>query len=489
MNQSTVGASILNIITESLYDKPIVVFREYVQNSVDSLSSIETESEISLTSKIWETNNNLYFLDNGSGISQNDFINRMKSIAFSTKIKTSNLGYKGIGRLSGISYCDKLRFVNILSFKDRKFQEYSIDCIKYNSLQRTDNYNSLTFNELMGKIGTEKEDVSAESIMSDIGENQTIFTQRDTGFFVILEGISAILSNAIKEKSFLDDLSWLLPVPFHNELLEDDEVSPLFKWLSNQPAFEGMSTVAAKSYNIFYNNKQLYRPLKKDMFRTYLCKSNLDKYAVCIQSFSNEKIELDKRNAFSGIRIYIDNMLLCDENELIPALQQYGFTSHGLYELIQSVRGMGVIIYIVDKVNISANARRTFIEMTDQDAISFLELSSVMVDNIYDTRYALSKYASALKSEEQASEIVEAKRQKALKQLEILANDEITVEIKEITPAPVGFEFLPKSEQKRQVKSKIAKEINDCIKDYLNQTDVFNIDTCFEDFKTWFVAN
>ena len=230
MNQSTVGASILNIITESLYDKPIVVFREYVQNSVDSLYSIETESDISLTSKIWETNNNLYFLDNGSGISQNDFINRMKSIAFSTKIKTSNLGYKGIGRLSGISYCDKLRFVNILSFKDRKFQEYSIDCIKYNSLQRTDNYNSLTFNELMEKIGTEKEDVSAESIMSDIGENQTIFTQRDTGFFVILEGISAILSNAIKEKSFLDDLSWLLPVPFHNELLEDDEVSPLFKW-------------------------------------------------------------------------------------------------------------------------------------------------------------------------------------------------------------------------------------------------------------------
>ena len=73
--------------------------------------------------------------------------------------------------------------------------------------------------------------------------------------------------------------------------------------------------------------------------------------------------------------------------------------------------------------------------------------------------------------------------------MEILANDEITVEIKELIPAPVGFELLPKSEQKRQVKSKIAKEINDCIKDYLNQTDVFNIDTCFEDFKTWFVAN
>ena len=36
MSTEKVGAGILNIITESLYDKPIVVFREYVQNSVDS---------------------------------------------------------------------------------------------------------------------------------------------------------------------------------------------------------------------------------------------------------------------------------------------------------------------------------------------------------------------------------------------------------------------------------------------------------------------
>ena len=107
MNQSTVGASILNIITESLYDKPIVVFREYVQNSVDSFSSVDTDTTHLLTSKIWESNKNLYFLDNGSGIPEKEFINRMKSIAFSTKIKAKNLGYKGIGRLSGISYCNK----------------------------------------------------------------------------------------------------------------------------------------------------------------------------------------------------------------------------------------------------------------------------------------------------------------------------------------------------------------------------------------------
>ena len=33
--RGSVGASIVEIITESLYDKPIVIFREYVQNSAE----------------------------------------------------------------------------------------------------------------------------------------------------------------------------------------------------------------------------------------------------------------------------------------------------------------------------------------------------------------------------------------------------------------------------------------------------------------------
>ena len=37
MTNEFVGAGILNIITESLYDNPIVVFREYVQNAIDAI--------------------------------------------------------------------------------------------------------------------------------------------------------------------------------------------------------------------------------------------------------------------------------------------------------------------------------------------------------------------------------------------------------------------------------------------------------------------
>ena len=35
----------MSIITESLYDNPLVVFREYVQNSMDSLLKEEDQSK------------------------------------------------------------------------------------------------------------------------------------------------------------------------------------------------------------------------------------------------------------------------------------------------------------------------------------------------------------------------------------------------------------------------------------------------------------
>ena len=113
-----VGVGIVEVITESLYDDPIVVFREYVQNSADALSLVENEQNKSdLLIDIWKSDKNLYFLDNGCGIDANSFKRKMSSIADSVKNRSENIGYKGIGRLSGLSYCRKLSFINIIDFQ------------------------------------------------------------------------------------------------------------------------------------------------------------------------------------------------------------------------------------------------------------------------------------------------------------------------------------------------------------------------------------
>lgn len=134
---SSVGAGILNIVTESLYDKPIVVFREYIQNAADALSNVSDSCDnIELATHIWIENNNLCFIDNGTGIEEEKFIERMTEIANSSKVKAKNMGYKGIGRLSGMSYCKKLTFINILDYSNNKVQVYTINVEKYNSIQK-----------------------------------------------------------------------------------------------------------------------------------------------------------------------------------------------------------------------------------------------------------------------------------------------------------------------------------------------------------------
>lgn len=106
--QRDVGADILNVITESLYDKPLVIFREYVQNSVDSFNkSRNFNNSKTFMINMWTEENDLYFLDNGDGINKEDFEQEMTRIARSKKIKLKILDTKAL-----VDYQDYLIVMN-----------------------------------------------------------------------------------------------------------------------------------------------------------------------------------------------------------------------------------------------------------------------------------------------------------------------------------------------------------------------------------------
>jgi molecular chaperone HtpG len=487
MANGNVGAGILNLITESLYDKPIVVFREYVQNSVDSFLKVESrENKDDLCSKIWTANNNLYFLDNGNGIDENDFVEKMHKIAYSEKRKTENIGYKGIGRLSGLPYCDKLIFVNICSFRNNTFQKYCIDGFEYKKIKNQ--LYEMDIEELMTRIGTyspQIEDDELEEIKLVLQPYNDIFAKQDTGFLVILDNMNLILNQTITSDKgdIYTELGWLLPVKFKNELLESN-VKQLFEEIT-EVAPETM-TIPAKSYNITFNDVPLERPISLDMLRDYTCKTNF-KYAIGFHSFYRDKIAVTRGNLFSGIKLYLDNILLCDENELIPFLHNNGFLSHSVNELIQSVKGMGVIIYITDKVNISANARRTFIEVTDHDATELLKSLAKFIRTIVAARYDLSRYSTAKNDVDQQKEKLDQLREAANMALKQLASDEITIESEYDTPSE--FKDLNDTEKKQAVKRKLTREMNQRIKIFLSQTSAFDYDNVVSDFITWVSSN
>lgn len=482
MSSSYVGAGILNIITESLYDNPIVVFREYVQNSMDSI--LKEENQENREIKIWYKNDNLFFLDNGRGIGTDVFLSEMRKIGGSTKKKQKNLGYKGIGRLSGVPYCKKLYFINIVDYINGNLQVYTIDSIRYDEIKNSAEDANLSFEELMDRIGEYKDNTNFDEcnmVLSEIDKYKEILETTNTGFLVILKSISPVLCNTINAQEFFTNLQWLLPVDFDNSLY-DSEAKELFSELTN-PNYE-KDIPLIRYCKISYNDVPIYRPIKKDMFRDYVCKNNF-KYAVGFHSFKGDRICIDQTNLFTGIRIYIDNMLLCDENELLQNLENYDMLSHTLNGQLQSVRGIGAMIYITDKVNISANARRTFIEVTDNYSLEFLRLLAEFVNTIYDTRYALSNYASAKLKQNQDNEKLEKAKTNAINNLRKLAKEEIELTVEE----EPSFEELSVTEKKRVIKYKIVNIIDKKIKEYLNGLASFELENAYKKFLEWLYEN
>ena len=69
-----IGPQLLESITSSLYEDPIIIFREYVQNSVDAYNrEIDTDKskefeDFRVDIKIDKRRRNIKILDNGYGI-------------------------------------------------------------------------------------------------------------------------------------------------------------------------------------------------------------------------------------------------------------------------------------------------------------------------------------------------------------------------------------------------------------------------------------
>ena len=480
MRDYNVGAGILNIITESLYDNPIVVFREYVQNSIDSILKNEISRE-KCEIRIWLDNATLFFLDNGMGIEDTKFKDKMIDIGASSKKKQSNLGYKGIGRLSGVPYCNKLIFVNIIDYAKKIVQTYTIDSEKYEEIKDNESYAFLSFVELMDIIGRYGETaiIGSLDLFSEIQKYDNLLQVNNSGFLVVINGITTVLNNTINDDDFIQQLGWLLPVNFSDDLYES-ETRELFEEIT---AMDNSGVIPAQFCNIYYNEQKIYRPIRKEMLRDYVCKCDF-KYAVGFHTFNGDRIAIDKNNGFSGIKIYIDNMLLCDEKELIQSLENYGLLGHTTNGQLQSVRGIAAMIYITDKVSISANARRTFIEVTDSNSIELLEMLAEFVNRIYDTRYALSNYVSAKRKQQVGEEKLEELRAKALVNLRNLAKENIELTIED-GDEENDFNNMSVTEKKRRIKKKISAQLDSKLKEYLKQLDTFELSDSYEKFVKW----
>jgi Histidine kinase-, DNA gyrase B-, and HSP90-like ATPase len=109
------GAFVLESLTLGMYGESRNAIREYVQNSFDSLrqavhEKLLKDTDVRVEVTLDEKRDSLTIRDNGMGLRSENAVTTLASVGASNKDYRSNAGFRGIGRLSGIVFCDRLTF-------------------------------------------------------------------------------------------------------------------------------------------------------------------------------------------------------------------------------------------------------------------------------------------------------------------------------------------------------------------------------------------
>ena len=113
----TVGPSILGLVTSGIYDDPLAIYREYIQNAVDELSrqnGLEGKVEITVDPR----QKRVSICDNGPGLTYQECLEDLVPIALSKKCLGRDRGFRGIGRLSGLVFAESVRFLTRASARE-----------------------------------------------------------------------------------------------------------------------------------------------------------------------------------------------------------------------------------------------------------------------------------------------------------------------------------------------------------------------------------
>jgi molecular chaperone HtpG len=112
-NNVAIGVNILETLTTGMYRDPLVIFREYIQNSCDAIDEavncgVLKDGEGNIN--IWIKDDNIHIEDNGTGIPAAEFKKTLYSIGESKKKAGTNKGFRGIGHWCGFAHCSTLVF-------------------------------------------------------------------------------------------------------------------------------------------------------------------------------------------------------------------------------------------------------------------------------------------------------------------------------------------------------------------------------------------
>ena len=301
--ETIIGKDVIESLTLGMYEDARFIYREYIQNSADQIDKavemglIDSKEEGRIEIKINKEKRIISFEDNATGIKAKKVLSTLRNIAQSSKDRSKNKGFRGIGRLGGLGYCNKLIFETSYKGEDKK--------------------STLTWDTraLKAIINDRSRKETASEVIDAVTSLKTEKTPKDERYFkVILEQVSSDI--LLDESGICKYLSMVAPVPYPKGFIYKSEIYKKAKSLKfdldEYPIYVNRKNQLFKAYTTSLyegeeNNKKKFDKIHNiEFLEIKNTKSELIAWGW--YSISTFKKQLPVVNAARGIRLRKGNI-------------------------------------------------------------------------------------------------------------------------------------------------------------------------------------
>lgn len=233
ISRTVIGKDVIESLTIGMYDDSRFIYREYIQNAADQIDKarqqgLVEEGEIHIV--IDADKKIISIEDDATGIEQNRVVEILKNIAQSTKKRGVDKGFRGIGRLGGLGYCEKLVFET--SFKSEAVKSIMTWDAK----------------KLKAIINDRNQKEEASAVIDAVTSLETKKEDADKHYFkVSLIGVTN--KDLLDVKAIRTYLSMVAPVPFSKSFVYAKKIYYELK----------KEEIAIDEYKTFINTEQLFK--------------------------------------------------------------------------------------------------------------------------------------------------------------------------------------------------------------------------------------